>query len=174
MSRLLVVSMLAVMLVPAHTAGQTPEPSRPFAWDVARAVLMDPTTYVPAIVSYEVMMKDWNSSQVLFAHGWLEVNPGFTSSGLTGDVPVSYDEGKRLIGRESLVILQYSALNNVAVGIGERLLIAKYPQRRTLIRTVSWIERIAYASVMTYLNTGEHLRQARANARLARDHGYTR
>ena len=58
MSRLLVISMLAVMLVPAHTAGQTTEPARPFAWDVARAVLIDPTTYVPAIVSYEVMMKE--------------------------------------------------------------------------------------------------------------------
>ena len=30
MSRLLVISMLAVMLVPAHTAGQTTEPARPF------------------------------------------------------------------------------------------------------------------------------------------------
>ena len=43
MSRLLVVSMLAVMLVPAHTAGQTTEPARRFAWDVARAVLIDRT-----------------------------------------------------------------------------------------------------------------------------------
>jgi len=31
------------MLVPAHTAGQTTEPARRFAWDVARAVLIDRT-----------------------------------------------------------------------------------------------------------------------------------
>jgi hypothetical protein len=174
MTRLLAAGLLVVILMPAYAGGQTGESPRPFAWDVARAVLIDPTTYVPAVISREAMLQDWKSSQVFFAHGWLEGNQGFTVTGQANDVPVSYDEGKRRIGRESLVILGKSALNNLAVGVGERLLTAKYPERRKLIRTVSWIERIAYASVTTYMNTAGHVRQARANARLARDLAFTR
>jgi hypothetical protein len=90
-------------------------------WDVARAVLIDPTTYAPALVAHEAMTRDWKTSQVLFAHGWMERNPRFTASGLPNDVPVSYGEGNRIIHRASLRVLQYSVLNNAASGIGERL-----------------------------------------------------
>jgi hypothetical protein len=153
---------------------QAPEPSRPVGWDVARAVLLDPTTYVPAIVSNEAMMRDWKASQLLFAHGWLESNPRFTITGLPNDVPVSYDEGRRRIHHTSWRVLQYSALNNAVAGIGERLLISRYPHRKKLIRTISWIERISYASLIAYRNAADHFRQAEENRRLAREFGYTR
>ena len=101
----------------------------PFAWDVARAVLIDPTTYAPALISYEAGRSDWKTSQVLFAHGWLEKNPRYTVSGRANDMPVSYDEGTRRIRTTALVVLQYSVLNNVGVNVAERLLIRRYPER---------------------------------------------
>jgi hypothetical protein len=173
MIRTLLFGALALLLIAPSASGQA-EPSRPFAWDVARAVLIDPTTYVPAIVSNEAMMRDWKTSQVLFAHGWHEANARFTITGLPQDVPVSYDEGRRRIHQISWKVFQYSALNNTAAGIAERLLIQKYPRRKTLIRTISWIERISYATVITYRNSAVHLRQAAENRRLAREFGYAR
>ena len=158
-------------LLPAAVSAQG-EGRRPFAWDVARAVLIDPTTYAPALISYEAVRHDWKTSQVLFAHGWLEQNPRFTVSGRPNDVPVSYDEGTRRIHTATLVVIQYSVLNNVSVGVAERLLIKRYPERKTLIRTMSWIERIAFASILAYNNSADHLRQASTNRRLAREYGY--
>ncbi len=165
---------LVLWLLPAMVAGQTAEPSRPVAWDVARGVLIDPTTYAPALISHEAMSRDWKTSQVLFAHGWLERNPRFTVSGRPDDIAISYEAGNRIIHRESLRLLQYSLLNNAASGIGERLLIARYPSRRTLIKAIGWAERIGYAAFMTYRNSADHLRQARENRRLARVYGYAR
>jgi hypothetical protein len=166
---------LTLLLAPAVAAGGEPaEPSRPFAWDVARAVLIDPTTYAPAVISHAAMMSDWKTSQVLFAHGWYEANPRFTVTGLPGDVPVSYNEGQRRIRSASWKVLQYSLLNNAAMGVGERWLASRYPHRKTLITTISWIERIAYASILTYRNSAGHLRQAGDNRRLAVEFGYTR
>jgi hypothetical protein len=165
---------LVLAILPAVAAGQTPEPPRPIVWDVARAVLIDPTTYAPALVAHEAMTRDWKTSQVLFANGWVERNPRFTVSGLPNDAPIGYDEGTRIIHRESLRLLQYSAINNAASGIAERLLIARYPSRRKLIRTLGWIERIGYASFVTYRNAADHLRQAGENRRLARRYGLSR
>ena len=68
--------------------------------------------------------------------------------------------------------MRYSVLNNMSVSMTERLLAERYPERRTLIRTLSWIERIAFASILTYSNSADHFRQASANRRLAREHGY--
>jgi len=161
----------AFTLAPAAAWGQTRE--RPFAWDVARGVLIDPTTYAPAVISYEAIRRDWKSSQVLFAHGWVEQNPRYTISGRASDLPVSYDEGMRRIRRTALTLLQYSALNNVGVGVAERLLVRRYPSRKALVRTVSWIERIAFASLLIYSNSADHIRQAATNRRLAREHGYS-
>ena len=158
---------------PASVRAQADE-SRPFAWDVARAALIDPTTYVPALISYKAMQQDWKTSQVLFANGWVEQNPRFTISGRPNDVPVSSDAGTRRIRRAALTVLQYSVANNVGTLVVERLLIARYPHRKTLIRTLSWVERIAFASALTYRNSADHFRQASKNRRLAREYGYTR
>jgi hypothetical protein len=164
------VAFIAFLVLPPVAYGQADEARRPFVWDVTRAVLIDPTTYVPAAVSYEAMLQDWKTSQVLFARGWVEANPRFTVSGRPNDVPVSYGAGKRRIGLVALDVLRYSAGHNMAVGVAERIFIGRYPAQKKLIRTISWIERIGYASFITYRNSAEHFRQAGANRRLAREH----
>lgn len=158
-------------LAPASALAQA-EQSRPFTWDVARAVLIDPTTYAPALISYEAIRQDWKTSQILFENGWLEQNPRFTVSGKPYDVPVSYDEGTRRIRSVAFTVFGYSTINNVSAGVLERLLVARYPRRRTLIRALSWAERVAFASLLTYRNSADHFRQASSNRRLAREYGY--
>jgi len=63
-------------------------------------------------------------------------------------------------------------VNNLAVGIGARLLVARYPSHKKLIRTISWVERLAFASFSTYRNSINHLRQAGVNRGIAREYGY--
>jgi len=163
---------IVLVLASALASAQTEE-HRPFAWGVARAVLVDPTTYAPALISYESMRQDWKTSQVLFTHGWLEQNRRFTISGRANDVPLGYREGTSRIRGAALTVLRDSAVNNVSARIIERLLVARYPRRKNLIRTLSWVERIAIASLLTYVNSADHLRQASSNRRLAREYGYT-
>lgn len=167
-----VLTAIVLVLASALASAQTEE-RRPFAWDVARAVLIDPTTYAPALISYESMRQDWKTSQVLFTHGWLEQNRQFTISGRANDVPVGYREGSSRIRGAALRVLRGSAANNLSVRIIERLLVARYPRRKNLIRALSWVERIAFASLLTYRNSADHLRQASSNRRLAREYGYT-
>jgi hypothetical protein len=166
----IVIVVLAFM--PVVASAQLQETGRPVAWDVARAVLIDPTTYAPAVISYETIHWDWKTSQVLFAHGWVEANPRFTISGRPNDTPVTYVAGRRVIRGTALSILQYSVVNNLAAGISARVLASRYPSHKKLIRTLSWIERIGFASFVTYRNSADHVRQARTNRRLAREYGY--
>src|SRR5688572_15871656 len=98
--RVAVVVTLALGLAPASALAQAEQ--RPFAWDVARAALIDPTTYAPALISYHAIRQDWKTSQILFANGWLEQNPRFTLSGRVNDVPVSYHEGTKRIRTAAL------------------------------------------------------------------------
>ena len=167
-----VVVVAAVLALSPASAVAQAEQARPFAWDVARGALIDPTTYAPALVSYAAIRQDWKTSQILFEHGWLEQNPRFTGSGRANDVPVSYDEGMRRIRRVALTTLMQSTVNNVSIGVAERLLVDRYPRRKTLIRTLSWAERITFACLLTYRNSADHLRQASINRRIARDYGY--
>ena len=172
-TRVFIAAML-LGLVPASALAQAQaEKPRSFAWDVTRAVLIDPTTYAPALISHEAIRRDWKSSQILFANGWLEQNARFTVSGRTNDVPVSYEEGARRIHRIALTIFQHSAVNNMSARAVERLLVARYPHRKRLIRALSWAERIVFASLLTYTNSADHIRQASTNRRLAREYGYT-
>ena len=168
--------LIAAMLLPlmSVSALAQAERTRAFAWDVARAVLIDPTTYAPPLISYAAIRQDWKTSQILFANGWVEQNPRFTINGRPNDIPVAYDEGNARIRSAAFGILQYSAGNNAGARIVERMLIARYPHRKTLIRTLSWVERIAFASILTYRNSASHFRQASNNRRLAHEHGYTR
>jgi hypothetical protein len=168
------VFVVAIVLgfAPASSLAQTDEP-RPFAWDVARAVVIDPTTYAPALISYKAIRSDWNTSQILFANGWLEQNPRFTITGRANDEPVNYDAGVARIRGAAFMVFQYSAANNAGARIVERLIVARYPHRTGLIRTLSWVERIAFASVLTYRNAADHIRQASNNRRLAREYGYS-
>ena len=50
--RTAIVAIVLSVLIPVAAAGQAQETSRPVIWDVARDVLLDPTTYAPAVISY--------------------------------------------------------------------------------------------------------------------------
>jgi hypothetical protein len=161
---------IALLFVPLSVTAQ--EEPRPLVWDIVRGVLIDPTTYAPAVLSYEAQRWDWKTSQVLLERGWLEQNPRFTISGRPNDVPMTYEAGTRQIRKEALARLQWSVTNNLATGICERVLIARYPNHGKLVRTISWIERISVSSYMSYLASIEHFRQVSKNRRLAREYGY--
>jgi hypothetical protein len=52
------------------------------------------------------------------------------------------------------------------------VLAKRYPDRRKLLRTLSWIERIAFASYWSHRLSAAHFEQWRTNERLARQYGY--
>jgi len=59
---------LAVLLLLMSSPAYGQAELRPsFIWGVARSTLLDPTTYVPAVVTYEATLADWKTSQPLFA-----------------------------------------------------------------------------------------------------------
>jgi hypothetical protein len=169
MKRLVLLSIL--VLTPSIAAAQAETDSNLF-WDVTRAVVLDPTTYAPATLSYTSMKLDWDTSQPLFRHGWVEQNHRFTISGRPNDRPVSYAEGSRRIRRMALLHLQESLINNVAANVFERVLAERYPQHRKLFKVLSWVERIAFASYVSYVASASHFRQAERNRLLAAEYGY--
>jgi hypothetical protein len=167
--RLVLLSIL--VLTPSIAAAQAETDSNLF-WDVTRAVVLDPTTYAPATLSYTSMKLDWDTSQPLFRHGWVEQNHRFTISGRPNDRPVSYAEGSRRIRRMALLHLQESLINTVAANVFERVLADRYPQHRKLFKVLSWVERIAFASYVSYVASASHFRQAERNRLLAAEYGY--
>jgi len=114
---------------------------RPLLVETFFRVVKDPTTYITPIAVYTTHRLDWDSSQKLFAYGYLEANPQYTINGRVNDLPVGYSEGKRKILRYSLSTIGNSLVNNAACAIVERQLIERNPQHRKLIRTLGWIER---------------------------------
>jgi hypothetical protein len=164
---LLSLSLLAPSFVFAQSEGES---SR--GWDLAKSVLMDPTTYAPATLSYTAQRMDWNSSQPLFRAGWMERNERFTVSGQPNDRPLSYADGNSKIRRMALLHLQESVINNVAANVFERMLSDKYPEHRKLFKTLSWVERIAFSSYVSYLASVNHFKQAERNQQMARQYGY--
>ena len=110
-----------VVLMPGVAAAQSDSDSNWF-WDITKSVVLDPTTYAPATLSYTSMRMDWNSSQPLFRNGWVEQNRRFTMSGRPNDMPVSYAEGNNRIRHMALLHLQESIVNNAAANIFERVL----------------------------------------------------
>lgn len=133
--------------------------------DTLRQLASDPTTYAPGVLRYTAMRLDWASSQPFFRNGYVEDNPRFTRTGLTHDAPISYGSGNRRILADALLIVPTSLANNAAVRITERMLTERYPSRRTLIRTLSWIERVSVASYLSYRVSAVHFHQWRANVR---------
>jgi len=160
-----------MILTPAVASAQADTDSNLF-WDVTKAVVFDPTTYAPATLSYTSMKLDWNSSQPLFRNGWVEQNQRFTLSGRSNDVPVSFVDGNKQIRNMALMHLQESIVNNAATNIFERVLANKYPQHRTLFKVLSWTERIAFASYMSYYASAQHFKQAERNRQMALQFGY--
>jgi hypothetical protein len=168
--RLPIVFALACVLATAGAA-RAQEP-RSTAWSVIGQVMLDPTTYAPAAISYSAERLDWKSSQVFFAHGYVEHNPQFTISGRPDDVAIGYGAGKRVILGNAMRDLGASALNNAATRVTERLLLARFPRHPKLIRTLGWVERISFAATLATVQSARHFRQWRENERLARELGY--
>jgi hypothetical protein len=160
-----------ITLTPTVTSAQSESDSSVF-WDVTKSVVLDPTTYAPATLAYTSLKMDWDSSQVLFRNGWVEQNYRFTITGRPNDKPISYADGNRKIRQMALLHLQESVINNVAANVFDRVLSAKYPQHRKLFKTLSWIERIAFSSYVSYLASSKHFKQARRNHELALQYGY--
>jgi hypothetical protein len=176
-SRYLTTLALAIILLcaAATASAQTPVERRSatgFVVDLTKDIVFDPTTWAPASLSFAATRLDWNSSQVFFRQGVLERNPRFTVDGRSPGAPIGYGEGNRKILGDTLAILQMSAVNNVSTHLLERLLARRYPDRRKLLRTVSWIERIAFASYWSHRLSAAHFEQWRTNERLAREFGY--
>ena len=164
-------SIITLILAPAIASAQSDAESS-FFWDLTKSVVFDPTTYAPATLSYTSMKMDWESSQPLFRNGWVEQNHRFTVTGRPNDTPISVGDGHRQIRRMALLHLQESIINNVAANVFERVLAEKYPQHRKLFKVLSWVERIAFASYVSYVASANHFRQTARNRELAREYGY--
>ena len=139
---------------------------RPLLAEAFMRVLKDPTTYALPPIVYTAHRLDWDSSQKLFAHGYLEANPNFTLTGRVDDVPISHAAGNRRILRYSASMIGRSALNNGLCALVERRLIERAPQRRKLIRTLGWIERGVVTTYWSYRLTHNQVGQWRDNERV--------
>jgi hypothetical protein len=168
----LVAVLTALLLFPASGAIAQDRVERSFIPDVFARVVLDPTTYAPAVLAYDSTMRDWRTSQPFFQHGFNESNARFTVSGLPNDVAISYGAGQRIIRGDALESLRRSAVNNLAEQIIERVLVNKYPNHRKLVRAVGWAQRISFASFKAYRLSAPHYRQAGQNQRLAEQLGF--
>jgi len=171
------VVLTAFLLLPAapllaqDVASGAPKVSS-LASDLTKGVLLDPTTYAPAVILYTSMRLDWTSSQPFFERGYVEANDRYTISGLPHDVPVSFAQGKRQILTDSLLNLPMSFVNNASSRLAERVLMKQYPDHPKVIRTLGWIERTAFAGYMSNRLAAKHFRQWQQNVTLARQLGY--
>lgn len=144
------------------------ETDRPVLTEVARRVVLDPTTYATAAIVYSSLHLDWKSSQPMFQAGYNEAHPGYTRSGLANDVPVDYGEGRRRNQKLALQLFGRSVANNAISALVERALIARAPRHRKLIRTLGWIERTVFASYFSYVLSVQHFEQWKKNEAMAR------
>jgi hypothetical protein len=153
--------------VPAIVDTRASDPARPtlFAETMTR-VFKDPTTYALPPIVYAAHRLDWDSSQKLFARGYVEANPDFTVTGHVNDIPISHQAGKRRILRYSASMIGRSVLNNATCAVVERRLIARAPQHRKLIRTLGWVERSFATTYWSYRLTHNQVGQWRENDRM--------
>jgi hypothetical protein len=158
---------VAVMMLVAPSASAQDQDRASFVPDVVKQVILDPTTYAPAIVAWTATRLDWRSSQILFQNGSVEHNPRFTVSGRRDDTAIGYAAGNRQILTDAIANLQLSVVNNVSARVMERLLTPRYPNHRKLVRTIGWIERSAIASYWSYRLSAGHFRQWQENERRA-------
>ncbi len=170
---LLRVMVVALIMLAASSFVSAQDQDRPsLVPDLIRKVILDPTTYAPAIVAWEATRLDWRSSQIFFQHGALEHNPGFTISGRGDDIAIGYAAGNRQIFADAVANLQLSVVNNLSARVVERLLLPRYPHHRTLVRVLGWVERSAMASYWSYRQSAGHFRQWQENKQRARQLGY--
>lgn len=160
----------AMLATPSTVSAQEPHSS--FVIDVAKHVLFDPTTYVPAILAYDSTMRDWNSSQPFFQNGFVEHNPQFTVSGLPNDQAVSYEVGRQRILSDLVANMEISAVNNLTDSIFEHVLIERYPNHRKLVRALGWIEKSAFATYVSYRLSANHYQQWQKNQQMSQQLGF--
>jgi len=165
----LTVTALTGILFPLTVSAQE-QPS--LLGDTVKKVVLDPTTYAPAIIAYDATMRDWNTSQPFFRNGFVEHNERFTLTGRPNDMPVSYEVGRDRILSDALVNLEMSVVNNVADRLFERMLITRFPEHRKLVKVLGWVERGAFASFMSYQLSAQHYRQAALNTQRAQQMGF--
>jgi hypothetical protein len=165
------VILIAMSVCPAVRAFAQSENKPSLLSDVAKRVALDPTTYAPALLGYDATVRDWNSSQPFFRYGFVEHNARFTVSGRPDDVAMGYQAGRQKILGDAWGNLQMSLVNNAASAIFEHVLIEKYPDHPKLVRTLGWVERIGFASFMSYQLSAEHYRQWHMNDQKAQQLG---
>jgi len=170
MNRFRVVGCALSLLLASGAAAQDREQPNLVA-DVVKGVLLDPTTYAPAVITWEATRLDWNSSQVFFRNGYTEHNPNFTLSGRGDDVAMGYSQGNRQILMDAFANLQVSVVNNLSTRIVEHMLVPRYPNHRKLVRTLGWVERSMVASFLTYQMSAVHFRQWQENEQRAQTLG---
>jgi hypothetical protein len=158
-------------LTAARVSAQNREQSS-FLASTFKGVILDPTTYAPSVIAYDATMRDWNSSQVFFGHGFLEHNERFTVTGRPDDVAMSYTAGRRRILSDAFLNLQMSLVNNVTDRVFERVLLDRFPEHRKLVRALGWIERVSFASYLSLQLSAAHYRQAAQNEARAAQMGY--
>jgi hypothetical protein len=157
------------ILIPCSASAQE-QPSA--IGDTVKRVVLDPTTYAPAVIAYDATMRDWNTSQPFFRNGYMERNERFTLTGRPNDRPISYDAGRNRILTDALLNLQMSVVNNVADQVFERMLITRFPEHRKLVRTLGWVERLSFGAYMSYQLSARHYQQASANELRAQQMGF--
>ena len=166
------VAVVTLVMLRASVAFSQDGTGRWFVPDVVRGVLLDPTTYAPAIVTWGATRLDWQSSQIFFQNGFVEHNPGFTVSGRADDTAIGYAAGNRQIFTDALANLSLSVANNASARVIERLLQQRYPSHRKLVRAIGWIERSAVASYLSYRLSAGHFRQWQSNKQQEVQLGY--
>src|SRR6202171_3728893 len=143
------------LLSPSSATAQDQQQSSPVI-SIFKEVVLDPTTYAPAVIAYDATMRVWNTPQPFFRNGFTELNPHFTISGLPNDVPLSYADGNRRILSDAFANLGLSLVNNFTDRVFERTLIGRYPRHRKIVRAVGWIERVSFGGYMSYVLSSAH------------------
>ena len=174
LATLAIITLLLVLTAPRYAFAQEEQPDdrSSAVADIIKGVVFDPTTYAPALISYDATMRDWNTSQPFFRNGYVEYNARFTVTGRPNGTPVSYAAGKNQIFKDTLATLGATAAQNLTSRVVERALLARYPEHRKVVKTIGWIQRIGLASLMSYNLSAAHYRQAAYNASRARELGY--
>lgn len=164
----------SVPLISFDAQKDTPAPpsesrsERPWSfWRTTKQIVFDPTTYAPAVISYEATKLDWDTSQVFFRNGYVEGNPRYTMSGLPNDTPLPYGRGDRKIMMDTIQILGGSMANNFIERSMEQVLMERYPDHPKLVKTLGWIERSVFASYWSYRLSATHFRQWQTNKQQA-------
>lgn len=165
-------AMFAVLLFVLVHSVSAQDDSGNATLQVVSRVALDPTTYAPTVFAYQATMRDWQTSQVFFQHGFHERNARFTISGLPDDVPVSYAEGRHRIFKDAMLTLGTSAAENAIGRTVERYLLSRFPNHKRLVKTVGWVQRASLASYWSYRLSVQHYRQTQYNLELARELGY--